>query len=250
MSKEKIVIRLENINKTFRIKDRNTDSIREKVFSLFHPNVNRKIKALENINLEVKKGEILGIIGRNGSGKSTLLRIIIGAYPPDKGGEVEVNGKIIRLALGMGFDPEMTARDNIYLNASLLGLTFKQIGSKFEEIITFAELKDFVDTKVKFFSSGMHSRLAFSIAVHAQADIFLMDEFFGGVGDIRFRQKSEKVFRESLVEGRTILQVSHNLNTISKHCHRVLLLDRGKQIALGRPAEIIPLYKKIMAGNE
>lgn len=243
------VIRLENISKTFLLDEKRMNSIRDKMLNLFKSSGKRKIHALQNINLDIKKGEFFGIVGRNGSGKSTLLKIILGAFPPDSGGKISIEGKMIRLALGMGFDPDLTARENIYLNASLLGMPFKQIGQKFASIIEFAELEKFVNTKVKFYSSGMRSRLAFSIAVNAEADIFLMDEFFGGVGDIRFREKSEAVFKESLVKGRTIIHVSHNLNTIIKHCDRVLLLDRGLPVAIGEPKEIIDTYRQIMKEN-
>ena len=246
MSNEDIVINVKNISKTFSIKDKNMDSIRHRMLNLFSSNDRREIHALKNISFQIKKGEFFGIIGHNGCGKSTLLKLIIGAFPPDEGGSIEVNGKIIRLALGMGFDPTLTARDNIYVNASMLGLTFKRIGQKFNEVIEFAELEDFVDTKVKFFSSGMRSRLAFSIALHAEADIFLMDEFFGGVGDIKFRKKSEEVFKNSLLEGRTIIHVSHNMGPIKQHCDRVLLLHKGKMVMIGKPSKVIPRYRKLM----
>ena len=206
----------------------------------------KKIKALSNINLEIRKGEFFGIVGRNGSGKSTLLHIMSGAYQPDPGGKSELKGKYMRLALGLGFDPELTARENVYLNGAILGISMKQIGRKFSSIIEFAELQDFADTKLKYFSSGMVTKLKFSVAVNAEADIFLMDEFFGGVGDLRFKSKSEKVFEESIVKGRTIVHVSHSLNTIRKHCTRVLLLDKGKMIMVGEPDEVLEKYKQIV----
>jgi ABC-type polysaccharide/polyol phosphate transport system ATPase subunit len=236
-------IRLENIRKTFTVFEKDNSSIRDTVFNVFKPNHKRKIEALKGIDLEIQKGEFFGIIGRNGSGKSTLLKIIMGAIQPDKGGTVVVNGKIIRLALGMGFDPELSARDNIYLNASLLGLSFRQIGQKFHEIIEFSELHHFVDTQLKFYSSGMVSRLAFSIALHTQSDIFLMDEFFGGVGDEGFREKSEQLFRQNLIAGRTILYVSHQLDTVQQFCDRVLLLNMGEMVAIGKPEEVLSRYK-------
>jgi len=241
---QNVAIRLSDVSKTFKIFEKNNGSIRDKVFNIFSGNSMRKIKALDDINLEIQKGEFFGVIGHNGSGKSTLLKIILGAYPPDKGGNIQVNGRIIRLALGMGFDPQLSARDNVYLNASLLGLTFKEIGKKFEEMIAFAELEDFVDTKVKYYSSGMRSRLAFAVAVHVDADILLIDEFFGGVGDIAFKKKSEQVFKDRLLTGRTIVFVSHNLNTIEKFCERVAVIQQGKLVAQGTPKEVIPLYKE------
>lgn len=239
-------IRLKHISKTFSVYEKSTESIRERVFNFFQPNQIRKIHALKDINIDIEKGEFFGIVGRNGSGKSTLLKIMMGAFQPDPGGSVEVQGRMIRLALGMGFDPGLSARDNVYLNASLLGLSFRQIGQLFSEIIEFAELEKFVDTKIKYYSSGMYSRLAFSVAVHAKADIFLMDEFFGGVGDSRFREKSEKVFEKSLVEGKTIVHVGHNLELIKRHCKRVLLLDKGVQIGIDSPEIILKEYSRLM----
>ena len=152
----------------------------------------------------------------------------------------------MRLSLGLGFNPELTARQNIYTNASIMGLSFKRIGEEFHNIIRFAEIEDFVDTQIKYFSSGMITRLSFSIALHAQADIFLMDEFFGGVGDVKFQQKSIEVFNNAFVDGRTIIHVSHNMKTIKEHCNRVLLLDKGEVIALGNPDEVINEYHKLI----
>ncbi len=239
------MIKLKNISKSFRVREQANDSVRDKVMNLFNSNQLITYDALVDINLEIKKGEFFGIIGHNGSGKSTLLNIIMGSIIPNKGGIVETEGKIIRLALGMGFDPGLSARENIYVNASILGLTFKEIGERFDEIISFAELEKFVDTPVKFYSSGMRSRLTFAIAVHAEADIFLMDEFFGGVGDKSFREKSEAIFEESFIKGRTIVHVNHNMHLIKKHCDRVLLLHGGKQIIVGPPNEVIEAYDEI-----
>ncbi len=239
------VIRLENISKTFFIREASNDSIRDRVLNIFKSNPKREIHALENINLEIKRGEFFGIIGKNGSGKSTLLKLIMGAFPPNKGGKINVKGKIIRLALGMGFDPQLSAKENIYVNASILGLTFKKIGSIFDDIIQFAELENFVETPVKFYSSGMRSRLAFAIAVHAEADIFLMDEFFGGVGDVSFKEKSEEIFKNVLLDGRTIIHVSHQLRTIAQHCDRVLLLNKGKAHQIGTADTIIQEYRRL-----
>ncbi len=245
------VIKVENISKTFRIRDANNDSIRDRVFNMFSgSNGVREIHALKGVNLEIKRGEFFGIIGRNGSGKSTLLKLIMGAFPPDKGGSIQVNGKIIRLALGMGFDPTLSARENIYINGSVLGLSFRKIGQKFDEIIHFAELEKFVDTPVKFYSSGMRSRLSFAIAIHAEADIFLMDEFFGGVGDIAFRKKSEEIFKNTFLEGRTIVHVSHQIPTIRKHCKRVVMIDQGIAKHIGTPEEVIPEYHKLFKKNK
>lgn len=243
---QQVVIRLENVSKTFTIRDRDEQTIRGRLASLLSPSSKRKIEALKNVNLEVKRGEFIGIIGRNGSGKSTLLHLMTGAYPPDRGGKSSIHGRYMRLSLGLGFNKELTARQNIYINASIMGLTFREIDRKFDEIIDFAELQEFKDSKIKYFSKGMRSRLSFAIALHAEADIFLMDEFFGGVGDERFKRKAEAVFDRSFIEGRTIVHVSHSLATIRKYCHRVVLMEKGAVAAIGKPDEVIAVYKQLV----
>ncbi len=248
MKEKEIAIKLVNVSKVYRIQDKFT--IRERVWSLLEFQKKRKIQALENINLEVRKGEFFSIIGRNGSGKSTLLKIINKAILPDKGGFVSLNGSHIKLSLGIGFNPELTAMQNIYLNASLLGLTFKQIGRKFAEIINFAELHDFVDTKIKYYSSGMVSRLSFSIAIHSESQILLLDEFFGGVGDEIFRKKSEEIFTKRFIEGRTIIHVSHSLDNVLKYSDRVMLLEKGKCIDIGEPEKVVNKYHELIKSSK
>ena len=245
------VINIKNLNKTFYVREKSTLTIRSKVMrTLMGKRLPmKKVNALQNLNLEIKKGEFFGIIGRNGSGKSTLLHLLIGAMRPDKGSILETKGKVLRLAQGMDFEPNLTARDNIYLNGSILGLTFKKIGRIFHEIVRFAEIENFIDVPVKTFSSGMLSKLKFAIATHAEADIFLMDEFFVGVGDLKFKEKSEEVFRNRIIKGRTIVHVSHSLDSIIDLCDRVLLLDRGVPIAIGKPNEIVAQYQELMQAN-
>jgi len=206
-----------------------------------------KYKALNNINFSVPKGSFYGIIGPNGSGKTTLLRIILGSIKPDKGSKVLVNGKVIKLALGMGFNNQLTARDNIYINGSIIGLSFKEIGESFQEILDFAGVADFVDVPIKNFSSGMKMRLQFSIAMKAKADILLLDEFFGGVGDEEFRHKSQKAFEKLVQSGKTIILVSHGLKLVQKNCDKILLLNKGKQVIEGNPKEVIERYNKIVS---
>jgi ABC-2 type transport system ATP-binding protein len=235
---DEIAIKLENVNKTFTLHNRG-NTIRQRISSLFTGSTTRKLKALQDINLEIKKGEFFGVIGLNGSGKSTLIQIMNGAIPPDRGGKVTINGKAMRLALGMGFDNELTARQNIMINSSVLGLSIKEIRLKMDEMISFAELEEFADTPVKYYSSGMKSKLMFSIAVNAEADIFLMDEFFGGVGDKNFRKKADEVFHDRFVKGKTIIHVSHQLETIKKYCDRVIILEKGKVVRIGTPDEIL-----------
>jgi len=213
--------------------------------SLFTGAGQQKIEALKGIDLEVKKGEFIGIIGRNGSGKSTLLKMLMGSIRPNKGGTITAKGKMIRLALGMGFDPNLTARDNIYLNGTILGLTFKQIGERFEQIIEFAELEDFIDTPVRFYSSGMKSRLSFAVAIHADADIFLIDEFFGAVGDNTFKEKSQKAFEKNILTGKTIVHVSHSMKTIKDHCDRVMVMNKGAARVFEDVEEAIEFFQSL-----
>lgn len=247
MSETEPVISVRNLSKTFYVREKPVGSIRDAVLNFTRlASEKHEIRALKNINFEVNKGEIVGIIGRNGSGKSTLLNIVLGSMKPDKGSEIITRGRIVRLSLGMGFDPNLTARHNIYVNGSILGLTFRKIGSVFHDIIDFADLGDFVDTPLKYYSSGMRMRLAFSVAIYAQADIYLMDEIFASVGDESFREKSQKVFQDTFMEGRTILLVSHSLSSIKEFSNRVLLLDRGDQVAFGEPDEVINAYRDLM----
>jgi ABC-type polysaccharide/polyol phosphate transport system ATPase subunit len=240
------IISLEQISKTFRVSDRPVDSIRAAVAQLFNPAVQRRIYALKDINLEIKQGEFIGLIGHNGSGKSTLLNLILGALKPDPGGKIDVRGKVMMLSLGLGFDNNLTARENIYINGSLVGLSLKRIGQKFDEIIDFAELEDFVDTKVKFFSRGMRMRLAFAVGIHAETEILLIDEFFGGVGDQNFKVKSEAVFKERLLEGKTIIFASHSMSILEANAARVYLLNYGNLLAGGPFQEVVEKYDEIM----
>lgn len=240
---EDIAIRLQNVSKTYRLMEQ-SNSLHGRIFGLIQPN-HRRIEAVKNINLEIKRGELFSIIGHNGSGKSSLLSVIAGAYPPDKGGIVDVRGRMIKLSLGMGFDPKLSGIQNIMINASILGLTIKETRAKLDEIIAFAELEKFKDTKVKYYSSGMKSRLMFAIAIHAKADILLMDEFFGGVGDEGFRKKADQVFKKHFIEGKTIIHVSHSMSDVLEYSDRAMLLQRGECIALGDPKMVIETYRSL-----
>jgi len=243
MNHEKnIAISLKNVSKTFRIREGGSDTIRERVRSVFNKDSIRELEALSDISFDVYKGDFFGIIGHNGSGKSTLLKIIIGAIKPDQGSEILTRGKVLRLALGMGFDLNLSARDNVYVNGSIMGLTFRNIGEVFHEIIAFAELENFIDTPIKYYSSGMVSRLAFAISVYVDTEILLIDEFFGGVGDESFKLKSSEVFKKRIIEGKTVVFVSHDMQTIKKYCNRVCVLNKGRMIACGAPSEIVDSY--------
>jgi len=239
-----LIVSLSNVSKTYLIRDYSNRTIKSSIKNIFKKTKKQKVKALKNINLEIKKGERVGIIGRNGSGKSTLLNIIMGSLTPEKGGTVITQGSMMKLSLGMGMDPNLTARENIYVNGSVIGLSFKKIGMFFDEIIAFAEIEEFVDTPVKFFSSGMKQRLMFSIALYAKADTFLLDEFFGGTGDKNFRLKSDKAFTQHIIENHTVIIVSHSMAIISKYCTKAVWLEKGIMKANGPANEIINLYNE------
>jgi ABC-2 type transport system ATP-binding protein/lipopolysaccharide transport system ATP-binding protein len=200
--------------------------------------------ALQGISFGVQKGECMGIIGNNGAGKSTLLKVISNVIKPFVG-KVSVQGKIAPLIeINAGFDPELTARENIYLNTSILGFSKKEIDQKFNHIVEFTELEDFINTPLKNYSSGMTARLGFSIATEVNPDILIVDEVLA-VGDAHFKQKSKERILAFRDKGITILFVSHNMQYIQKLCDRVLWLDHGKMKMLGKPQEVIAGYKKV-----
>ncbi len=198
--------------------------------------------ALNGIDLKVKKGEALGIIGGNGAGKSTMLKILSRITAPTEG-TVDIDGRIASmLEVGTGFSPEMTGRENVYLNGAILGMTRAEIDAKMEDIIEFSEVRDFIDTPVKRYSSGMYVKLAFSVAAHLDAEIMIMDEVLA-VGDMAFQQKClDKMRDAATVEGKTVLYVSHNMNTIRKLCDRCIVLDKGRIVFDGDVEEAIALY--------
>ncbi|MDI6778017.1 MAG: ABC transporter ATP-binding protein [Patescibacteria group bacterium] len=238
---ENIAISVKNVSKTFRIPHEKISSLRGAFVSMFRSNGYEEFKALDGVSFEVKKGEFFGIIGRNGSGKSTLLKILAGIYQSD-GGSVKINGRISPfLELGIGFNPELSGRDNIYLNAAVLGLTHKQIDEKFDDIVRFSELRRFIDQKVKNYSSGMQVRLAFSVAIHANRDILLMDEVLA-VGDVNFQKKCMDEFNRYHQIGRTVILVTHDINIVERYCDRAMLLRNGKIEIIGRPKEVCGKY--------
>ncbi|MDE3250463.1 MAG: ABC transporter ATP-binding protein [Bacteroidota bacterium] len=243
MEKE-FAIRASNISKTFTITEDSHNTVKHRLFNLFNPPRRKILEAVKPMSLTIEKGECLGLIGRNGSGKSTLVRLLAGVYPVDKG-EIEINGSTLLLNLGVGMSHELTARENIYVSSSVLGLTIKQTDALFDTIVGFAELQDFVDTKIKFFSSGMVARLGFSIAVHAGAGIMFLDEIFA-VGDMKFQEKAVRVFESSWIEGKTVVLVSHSLDIIQKYCRRSAYLKKGELVFLGDTATALEHY---MADN-
>lgn len=240
------MIKLENVSMRFNLGIEKNYSIKEAFISIFDKK--RRVKktefwALDNISFEVKKGEVIGLIGSNGAGKSTLLKVVSGVMKPTKG-KVTVNGAISpMIELGAGFDLELTARENIYLNGAILGYSKKFINEKFEEIVEFSELRDFLDAPVKNFSSGMIAKLAFSIATVVEPEILIVDEILS-VGDIKFQEKSKKKMMEMITGGTTVLYVSHSLESIKELCDRVVWIEHGKLIKTGKAKEICDEYYK------
>lgn len=234
-------IEVKNVTKIFKVPHERRNTMKEYFVNIFHPRDFEKMEVLKDISFTVKKGEFLGIIGRNGSGKSTLLKIIAGILQPNSG-QVVVNGTIAPfLELGVGFQPDLSARDNVYLYGAILGLSRETINKKFSEIIKFAELEKFVDQKLKNFSSGMQVRLAFATAIHAEADILLVDEVLA-VGDISFQKKCFEAFRKLKEEGKTIIFVSHDLSAVEQFTERVVWLDQGKVMMNDKASVVIDTY--------
>jgi len=197
--------------------------------------------ALKDVNFEVMKGEVIGIIGRNGAGKSTLLKILSQITPPTTG-EIKITGTVgSMLEVGTGFHQELTGRENIFLNGAILGMKRREIINKFDEIVKFADIEKFLDTPVKYYSSGMYVRLAFAVASHMETDILIIDEVLA-VGDIEFQKKCLEKMHKITEEGRTILFVSHNMEMIKKICHKTILMENGKISDLGDTEKIIVKY--------
>lgn len=239
------VIQVRDVSMHFNLMEEKVDSIKEYVVKLLKGKLlYNDFIALNHISFDVQKGDILGFIGFNGAGKSTLLKILAGVLTPTTG-SVTVKGTIAPLIeVGAGFDPELTARENIYLNGAILGYSKSFIEQRFDSIIEFAELKDFVNVPVKNFSSGMYARLGFSIATAVQPDILIVDEVLS-VGDFRFQQKCENRIRKMIEDGVTILLVSHDMDMIERLCNKVLWLDHGEMKDMGDTKSVCEEYKKV-----
>ncbi|RYY62887.1 MAG: ABC transporter ATP-binding protein [Chitinophagaceae bacterium] len=233
-------IAAKNISKTFHITEDSHNTVKHRLFNLFNPPRSRHVAALKMMSLEINKGECIGLLGRNGSGKSTLVKVLSGVYPTDTG-YLKINGTTMLMNLGVGMSHELTARENIYVSGSVLGLRIKDVDAIFDKIVEFAELEDFVDTKIKFFSSGMVARLGFSIAVNAGADIMFLDEIFA-VGDVKFQEKAVKVFESSWIKGKTVILVSHSMEVIRKYCQRSAYMQNGELKFIGNTDQAIDMY--------
>jgi len=240
------IIEVENLHKQFTIPQHRNSSIKDCVFNIFKRKKEKDLMAIEELSFSIKKGEFFGIIGKNGSGKSTLLRMLANIYKPTKG-NVKIQGRVIPfLELGVGFNPELTGRENIYLNGLLLGLAKSKIDENFTKIVEFSELSEFIDQKVKKYSTGMQVRLAFSIAIQVEADIILLDEVLA-VGDLHFQKKCLHKIKELKDCGKTIVFVSHDLNIVKEFCDRVLFLENGKMVDVGDADKVVGNYQ-VQAG--
>jgi ABC-type polysaccharide/polyol phosphate transport system ATPase subunit len=243
VSDQQASIGVENVWKTFRLPFDRPSTFKQRIL---HPRRSREateLHALRDVSFAVEPGEFFGIIGRNGSGKSTMLKCLAGIYQPDRG-RITVSDRVSPfIELGVGFNPELTARDNVVVNAALLGMPRAEALARFPEVIRFAELERFVDLKLKNYSSGMQVRLGFSAAIQAQANIYLVDEVLA-VGDARFQQKCFDTFRRMKREGRTVVYVTHDLSSVERFCDRAMLLERGEVVEIGHPAEVVRTYRR------
>ena len=237
-------VSVEHLNKAFRLPHERSHTLKERVL---HPLRFRRygvLKAVDDISVDIPPGEFFGIVGRNGSGKSTLLKCLAGIYNTDSG-QVAVRGRLSPfIELGVGFNPDLTARDNVIINAVMLGLSRKQADERFDDIVAFAELEEFMDLKLKNYSSGMQVRLAFSVAIQVDADIVLIDEVFA-VGDASFQQKCYDEFTRMKAAGRTIVFVTHDMSAVEHFCDRAMLMDRGRIVKIGDPVSVAREYNSI-----
>ena len=232
-----LAIKVEDLHKTFRIPTHRVDSLKERVVRPFSARDFRDLRALDGISFDVRKGEFFGIVGRNGSGKSTLLKLLASIYRADRGA-IWMAGRLAPfIELGVGFNVDLTARENVVLNGVMMGLTPQETRSRLGAVIEFAELDEFVELKLKNYSSGMLVRLAFSVMLQADADVLLIDEVLA-VGDAAFQQKCADAFHEMKIAGKTIILVTHEMTTVEEYCHRAMLIDGGKVQHLGDPGEV------------
>ena len=245
MSSDELAIHLRGVEKTFSIYDRPHHRLLESLLGTRRRTWHREFHALHGIDLDVRHGETVGLIGRNGAGKSTLLQIICGILTPTRG-VVDVRGRIAALLeLGAGFNAEFSGRENVFLNGTVLGLTRAQIEARFDTIAAFADIGDFIDQPVKTYSSGMYIRLAFAVAIHVDPDILVIDEALS-VGDEAFQRKCFARIEHIRASGATVLFVSHGVSTVAQLCDRVVLIDAGEALMTGPPKPVISRYHKLL----
>lgn len=241
------VVSVENVHKSFKLPLEKHSGLKQTLLHSFEKKKSKgyeQQQVLHGVSFEVKKGDFFGIVGRNGSGKSTLLKLLAGIYEPEKG-RITTNGSIVPfIELGVGFNPELTGRENVYLNGALLGFSRREMDAMYDEIVEFAEIGRFMDQKLKNYSSGMQVRLAFSIAIKAQGDILILDEVLA-VGDEAFQRKCSNFFHQIKKDkSKTVILVTHSMGDVKRYCNRALLLEKGKIVAMGDPDEVADDYSK------
>lgn len=241
---KEIAIEVKDLHKNFVLPTHKHNSFKQLAVNMVRENNKTTQHVLDGVSFEVYRGDFFGIVGRNGSGKSTLLKLLAGVYTPTKG-DVHVNGGLTPfIELGVGFNPELSGRDNVYLNGALLGYGRKQMDAMYDEIVEFAELGPFMDQKLKNYSSGMQVRLAFSIAIKAKNDVLIFDEVLA-VGDEAFQRKCLDVFESYKAKGQTVILVTHDMETVRRFCNRALILDKGKILHIGSPHEAASTYSEL-----
>ncbi|HYJ20900.1 MAG TPA: ABC transporter ATP-binding protein [Solirubrobacterales bacterium] len=244
-----LAIQVEDLHKSFSIPTNRVDSLKERVVRPFSGRDHRQLHALDGVSFEIHQGEFFGIVGRNGSGKSTLLKLLASIYRADAG-TIRMAGRLAPfIELGVGFNPELTARENVVLNGVMMGLTPQETRSRLDAIVEFAELTEFIDLKLKNYSSGMLVRLAFSVMMEADADVLLIDEVLA-VGDAAFQQKCADAFREMKAAGKTIVLVTHEMRTVEEYCHRAMLVSDGSIHYIGDPEEVGRRYLQLNFEHE
>jgi len=239
-----LAIDVRGVSKRFQVPSHRIDSFKERAVHPFTRLAHRELEALKDVTFDVRRGEFFGIVGRNGSGKSTLLKLLASIYRADTG-TIRMAGKVAPfIELGVGFNPDLTARENVELNGVMMGLSRREARARLDEVLEFAELEDFVDLKLKNYSSGMLVRLAFAVMLQSKTDILLIDEVLA-VGDAAFQQKCADVFRDMRDGDRTVVLVTHDMGSVDRYCHRAMLLEEGEQRFLGDPEEAGREYMRI-----
>ena len=248
MSGGGVAVKVVNLHKSFKLPTERSWGLKQAIFNrLRGVRGFTEQKVLRGLDFEIKKGEFVGIVGRNGSGKSTLLKILAGVYYPEKG-KITIDGNLVPfIELGVGFNPELTGRENVYMNGALLGFSNEEMDEMYNDIWKFAELEQFQDQKLKNYSSGMQVRLAFSIAIRAKGDILLLDEVLA-VGDAAFQQKCNDYFASLKDKNQTVVLVTHSMENVKKFCSRAILIDNGKIIEDGDPKKVAEDYTKMLVG--
>jgi ABC-type polysaccharide/polyol phosphate transport system ATPase subunit len=242
------IVEVQSVSKTFLIPSVRRTTIREHILGMFEPAPVERLQVLNNVSLAISPGETVGIMGRNGSGKSTLLKVLCGIYPADSGTVSTSAGITPILELGVGWNPELDAIDNVYLVGSVMGLSLREITAGLDHILAFAELERFARLQLKHYSSGMASRLAYAVAFRAVQDVLVLDEIFA-VGDVGFRTKCEARYRELHAAGHAVLLVSHDIRIVSTFCGRAILMESGRVVAEGSGDEIASRYLRSMTGT-